>query len=184
MAVTILAVGLLIFFGHFLADFFQRTKVPDVLVLMLAGILLGPVLGLIGPADFGRVGPVFTTLALIIILFEGGIHLNVRHLGAAAADTFAIALGTLAATVLLLSYLAELMLGVDFFTALFVGTTLGGTSSAVVVPLIRVLRLDPKPSTVLFLESALTDVVVIVIAHDRPPTTTTITTTIHLFALR
>lgn len=164
MAVTILAVGLLIFFGHFLADFFQRTKVPDVLVLMLAGIVLGPVLGLIGTEDFGRGGAVFTTLALIIILFEGGIHLNVRHLGAAAGETFTIALGTLVVTVLLLAYLAELLLSVDFFTALFVGTTLGGTSSAVVVPLIRVLRPEPKPSTVLFLESALTDVVVIVLA--------------------
>jgi cell volume regulation protein A len=164
MAVTILAVGLLIFFGHFLADLFQRTKVPDVLVLMLAGILLGPVLGLIGPGDFGGVGPVFTTLALIIILFEGGIHLNIRHLGAAAAETFTIALGTLVVTILLLSYLTELLLGVDFLTALFVGTALGGTSSAVVVPLIRVLRLDPRPSTVLFLESALSDVVVIVMA--------------------
>ncbi len=164
MALTILAVGLLIFFGHFLADFFQRTKVPDVLILMLAGIVLGPALGIIGPEDFGRVGPVFTTLALIIILFEGGIHLNVRHLGAAAGDTLAITIGTLAITVLLLAYLADLLLPIDFLTALFVGTALGGTSSAVVVPLIRVLRPEPRPSTVLFLESALSDVVVIVLA--------------------
>ncbi|NIM52136.1 MAG: sodium:proton exchanger [Gemmatimonadales bacterium] len=164
MAVTILAVGLLVFFGHLLADFFQRAKVPDVLILMLAGIVLGPVLHLIEPADFGKVGPVFTTLALIIILFEGGIHLNVRHLGAAAGDTLAISLSTLLVTVLLLAYLAELFLPIDFFTALLVAMILGGTSSAVVVPLIRVLRMAPKPSTVLFLESALTDVVIIVLA--------------------
>lgn len=164
MALTILAVGLLVFFGHFLAGFFERTKVPDVLVLMLAGILLGPVFHIVGPADFGKVGPVFTTLALIIILFEGGIHLNVRALGSAAADTLTVTLATMAVTVLLLSHLADLLLPIDFATALFVGTVLGGTSSAVVVPLLRVLRPSPVPSTVLFLESALTDVLVIVLA--------------------
>jgi cell volume regulation protein A len=164
MAITILVVGLLVFVGHFLAGFFERTKVPDVLVLMLAGILLGPVFDIVEPADFGKVGPVFTTLALIIILFEGGIHLNVRALGSAAADTLTVTLATMAVTVLLLSHLADLLLPIDFATALFVGTVLGGTSSAVVVPLLRVLKPNPVPSTVMFLESALTDVLVIVLS--------------------
>lgn len=164
MALTILLVGLLVFFGHFLAGFFERTKVPDVLVLMLAGILLGPVFQVVEPADFGMVGPVFSTLALIIILFEGGIHLNVRSLGTAATDTLTVTLGTMAITVLLVSHLADLLLPIGFTAALFVGTVLGGTSSAVVVPLIRVLKLNVVPSTVLFLESALTDVLVIVLA--------------------
>lgn len=164
MAITILAVGLLVFVGHFLADLFQRTKVPDVLILMLAGIVLGPVFGLVSPSDLGRVGEVFTTLALIIILFEGGIHLNVRHLATTAGDTLAVALGTFVLTVLVLAYLADWLLPVDFVTALLLATILGGTSSAVVVPLIRALRPAPRPGTVLFLESALTDVVVIVLA--------------------
>jgi NhaP-type Na+/H+ or K+/H+ antiporter len=164
MALTILAVGLLIFVGHFLADFFQRTKVPDVLILMLAGIVIGPVFGLVTPADFGKVGAVFTTLALIIILFEGGIHLNVRHLATAATDTLAVSLATFALTALALAFLADWLLPVDFMTAALLGTILGGTSSAVVVPLMRVLNLAPRPGTVLFLESALTDVLVIVLA--------------------
>lgn len=164
MAVTILVIGLLVFFGHFLAGFFERTKVPDVLVLMLAGILLGPVFRVVEPDDFGRVGPVFTTLALIIILFEGGIHLNVRALGTAAADTLMVSLATMTITLLLLSLLADLLLPVDFTSAMFVGAVLAGTSSAVVVPLINVLKPSPGPATVLFLESALTDVLVIVLA--------------------
>ncbi len=164
MAVVILSVGLLVFFGHFLADFFQRTKVPDVLILMLAGIVLGPVTGWVEPSDFGAVGPVFTTLALIIILFEGGIHLNIRTLGAAASDTLAISLSTFVITVLLLAYVADLLLPIDFRTALLLGTILGGTSSAVVVPLIRVLKMATLPSTILFLESAITDILVIVLA--------------------
>jgi NhaP-type Na+/H+ or K+/H+ antiporter len=164
MAITILAVGLLVFVGHFLADVFQRTKVPDVLILMLAGILLGPVLGIITPSDFGKVGAVFTTLALIVILFEGGIHLNVRHLATVAGDTLAVTLSTFALTTLGLAFLADWLLPLDFATAMLLGTILGGTSAAVVVPMMRALGLAPRPGTVLFLESALTDVLVIVFA--------------------
>lgn len=164
MAVTILSIGLLIFFGHLLAGFFERTKVPDVLILMLAGIVLGPILNVVEPEDFGRVGNVFLALALIVILFEGGIHLNVRHLGEAAAETLAVSLGTLLITVMLLGLVADLLLPVDYLTALLISTILSGTSAAVVVPLVRTLRIAPKPSTILFLESALTDVLIIVFA--------------------
>jgi cell volume regulation protein A len=164
MAVTILSIGLLIFFGHLLAGFFERTKVPDVLILMLAGIVLGPILNVVEPEDFGRVGNVFLALALIVILFEGGIHLNVRHLGEAAAETLAVSLGTLLITVMLLGLVADLLLPVDYLTALLISTILSGTSAAVVVPLVRTLRMAPKPSTILFLESALTDVLIIVFA--------------------
>lgn len=163
MAIVILVIGLLVFFGHVLTALFQRTKVPDVLVLMIAGILLGPVFHVVGPQDFGKVGGVFTTLALVVILFEGGIHLNLRQLATAAGDTLAISLATAAVTLLLLAHLADFLLPLDFPTALLVGVILSGTSSVVVVPLLRTLGLTGRAGTVLFLESALTDVLVIVL---------------------
>jgi NhaP-type Na+/H+ or K+/H+ antiporter len=163
MAITILVVGLLVFFGHVLTALFQRTKVPDVLVLMVAGILLGPVFRVVEPQDFGKVGAVFTTLALLIILFEGGIHLNLRQLTTAAGDALLITLATSVMTMLLLAHIADFLLPLDFPTALLIGVILSGTSSVVVVPLIRTLGLGGRAGTVLFLESALTDVLVIVL---------------------
>ncbi len=164
MEITILSIGLLVFAGHFLTGFFERTKVPDVLVLMLAGIVIGPVLGVVTPADFGKVGPVFTTLALVVILFEGGIHLNVKDLKRSARDTLIISLATFALTVLLVMYVADFLLPVEPLTALLIGMILGGTSSAVVVPLIRILRMPDRPRTILLLESALTDVLAVVLS--------------------
>jgi NhaP-type Na+/H+ or K+/H+ antiporter len=164
MAVTIMAIGLLVFAGHFLTGLFQRTKIPDVLILMLAGIVLGPILHVVTPEDFGLVGPVFTTLALIVILFEGGIHLSIRELGSAAKDTLLLSLATYAMTCLLITYLVDFLLPVDALTALLIGTILGGTSSAVVVPLLRVLGISELPRTVLMLESALTDVLAVVLS--------------------
>lgn len=164
MAITILSIGILVFAGHFLTGLFERTKIPDVLVLMLAGIVIGPVLNVVTIDDFGKVGPVFTTLALIVILFEGGIHLSIRQLGSAAKDTLIISLATFVVTVLIIMHLADLFLPVEPLTALLIGTILGGTSSAVVVPLLRVLRPGNLPQTVLLLESALTDVLAVVLS--------------------
>ena len=44
MSATILAIGLLVFFAHFLSLQFRKTNIPDVLVLMLVRIMIGPLL--------------------------------------------------------------------------------------------------------------------------------------------
>ena len=68
MSITILAIGLMVFFAHFLSLQFRKTSIPDVLVLMLLGILLGPLLGIVTPQDFGKVGSLIATIALVVIL--------------------------------------------------------------------------------------------------------------------
>ena len=39
---SVLSVGLLVFIAHFFTALFERTKVPDVLPLIIIGILIGP----------------------------------------------------------------------------------------------------------------------------------------------
>jgi len=67
-------------------------------------------------------------------------------------------------TALLVSHLVDLLLPLDFTAAMYIGSVLGGTSSAVVVPLTRVLKPSPGPTALLLLESAVTDVFLIVVA--------------------
>jgi NhaP-type Na+/H+ or K+/H+ antiporter len=57
-----------------------------------------------------------------------------------------------------------LLLPIDVYTALLIGVIVGGTSSAVVVPLIRILKLADRPGTILVMESALTDVLAVVLS--------------------
>ncbi|MFO8021982.1 MAG: hypothetical protein R6U65_05920, partial [Perlabentimonas sp.] len=71
-AFVIVFVGLIVFLSHLFTGIFQRKRIPDVLLLMIVGLVMGPLLGLVSPADFGVAGPVFTTITLVIILFEGG----------------------------------------------------------------------------------------------------------------
>ena len=72
-----------------------RLRMPAIVLMLLSGILIGPVLGVFDPArDIGPLmGPIIS-IAVAIILFEGGLTLNfhslldpakgVRRLGASA----------------------------------------------------------------------------------------------------
>ncbi len=72
----VFSVGLIIFAAHFFTALFEKTRVPDVLPLIILGILIGPVLGVLSPDDFGYVGPLLSAIALILMLFEGGSQFN------------------------------------------------------------------------------------------------------------
>jgi len=162
MSITILAIGLMVFFAHFLSLQFRKTNIPDVLVLMLLGILLGPLLGIITPQDFGKIGSVIATIALVVILFESGTSLNLDVLGKSLKATGVLALWCFLLTTLIVTAFGFYLLDLSLLPAAMLGVTLGGTSSAVVIPMVEALRLSEKPATVLVLESALTDVLCIV----------------------
>src|SRR5579864_203209 len=56
------------------------THVPDVIILMASGVLIGPVLHWVNPDIFRGVTHGFGALALILILFEGGLDLKLREI--------------------------------------------------------------------------------------------------------
>ena len=162
MSITILAIGLMVFFAHFLSLQFRKTSIPDVLVLMLIGILLGPLLGIVTPQDFGKIGSLIATIALLVILFEGGTSLNLNVLGKSLKTTGVLTLWCFLLTTLIVTAFGFYMLDLSLLPAALLGVTLGGTSSAVVIPMVNALCLSEKPTTVLVLESSLTDVLCIV----------------------
>lgn len=162
MALNILIIGLVVFVAHLLVLVFQKTRVPDVLVLMVGGAVAGPLLGYVDSGRLGVAGPVITTIALIVILFESGLNLRLDTLRAALGQTLLISLTTWLVTALIVTGLMHALTPVSWSMAAMTGAILGGTSSAVVVPLIEGLAMQDKPRTVLFLESALTDVLCIV----------------------
>ena len=162
MSTTILVIGLMVFFAHFLSLQFRKTNIPDVLVLMLVGIVIGPVLGIVTPEDFGKIGSLIATIALVVILFESGTSLNLDVLGKSLATTGMLTFWCFALTTVIVSLIGYAALDLSLLPALLLGATLGGTSSAVVIPMVGALQLSEKPATVLVLESALTDVLCIV----------------------
>lgn len=162
MELILIGIGALVFLAHLFAGLFDKTRVPDVVPLVLLGLLLGPVLGLVAPAMFGRVGGVFTTVALVIILFQGGLGLNFRVLRESVGEGGRLTLLNFAASLAVAAPLSRALLGTSWMESFLVGSIVGGTSSAVVIPLAAKLELEERSKTILLLESAFSDVLCIV----------------------
>ena len=157
-------VGLIIFAAHFFTALFERTRVPDVLPLIFIGILVGPLFGILSPEDFGYMGPFLSAVALILMLFEGGSHLTLETLKSSLKDSVILALVTFVITVFIVTGVAFYLMGNELIPAIFIGAILGSISPAVVVPIVRMLNLSEKTKSTLVIESAITDVLSIIIA--------------------
>jgi potassium/hydrogen antiporter len=81
MAVEIAGILLLGALGEFI---FARTRVPDVVWLVAAGIIAGPVSGLIPAGLLKPAIPFFGGVALTVILSSGAFRLQLREVAAAA----------------------------------------------------------------------------------------------------
>ncbi len=162
MATILLGIGALVFLAHAFAYGFSKRRVPDVLLLTLVGIALGPVLHIVSTTDFGAVGGVLGTLALVVLLFESGTSLDLTVLNRALAPTLWLSLVTFLCTLVLVACIGVFGLELSWTASILMGGALAGTSSAVVIPLARGLPLGEEARTVLILESALTDVLCIV----------------------
>lgn len=162
MALIIFAIGIMYFAAKYLSLSFGRTKIPDVLVLMGLGILAGPVLGFLNIQQFGAVGGVISTMALVLIMFESGVSMDLKGtidaLGSGARLIFVTVISTAILGTLAGYFLANLPLT----SALTLGIIISGTSSAVVIPMAKILGLQQKTQNILILESAITDVTCII----------------------
>jgi cell volume regulation protein A len=162
------AIGAIIAIGFAATFIFERTKIPDLLILIFLGVLLGPVaLTYFGVVFVPRgvlevAAPYFAAVALMMILFDGGLNLPllqvIRKLGAIGIQTGMAFL----ATVVTVAYVSVIVLGYDPLVGFLLGAALGGTSSAVVIGVVRALRVGEDTKVVLTLESVLTDVLCVV----------------------
>jgi cell volume regulation protein A len=164
VAANILVVGALIFGAHLFTGIFSRTRVPDVLLLTIIGIVLGPVLHLVTPANFGSIGPVFATVTLIIILFEAGLSLDLDVLKTSIRPTLAVTGINFVITLSAIGAASHYLMGLPLRLGFMLGAIVASTSPAVIVPLTRRLEMEQSSKTIVFLESALSDVLSIVVA--------------------
>lgn len=82
--ILLLAAGVVIFAGVAGEAFFRKTGIPDVAFLMVLGIVLGPILGIVPIGMVLEIVPYFAAVALIIIMFDGGLGLDMKRIARTA----------------------------------------------------------------------------------------------------
>jgi len=162
--VILLAAGVVVFLGVAGEAFFKKTGIPDVAFLMILGVIIGPVLGIIQPEAVIQVVPYFAALALIIIMFDGGLNLDIKNMIRTAHFAFTLALLGFILSVVLVTLGAHYVLSWYWLDSILLGAIVGGSSSAIVFGLVRSIRISDDAKSMLSFESALTDILSTIVA--------------------
>lgn len=162
-ALLILTLGTLVFAAHWFAEIFSKKRIPDVLMLMLIGIIIGPVLKIVDADKLSSMGNVFGQLTLVILLFESGTELSFKALANSIKDTVSITIVNFILTFAAIGFFGWLALGMNPGISFMLGAALGGTSSAVAIPLVKQISIGEKSKTILILESAFSAILCIVV---------------------
>lgn len=161
---TYIFLGLLIFCAHLFNAWFSRQRIPDVLLLMLIGILVGPLSGWITPQQLEGTGPVFASLTLLFILFDSGIDMRldtIRQYWSGVVQVTLLSFVLSTATVTLVAYF---VIGLELQASIMLGSMVAGTAAAIVIPLVRQMRVSDRTRVTLTLESAISGVLCIVVS--------------------
>jgi cell volume regulation protein A len=162
--VILLAAGVVIFLGVAGEAFFKKTGIPDVAFLMILGVIIGPVLGIIQAEAVIQVVPYFAALALIIIMFDGGLNLDIKHIVKTAHYSFTLAIIGFILSVVIISLATHYILEWTWLESILLASIVGGSSSAIVFGLVRNIRISDETKSILSFESAVTDILATIIA--------------------
>jgi cell volume regulation protein A len=166
-----LAIGAAIIIGFIGNSIFAKYRIPDLLILIAFGMLIGPDilgnrLGLVTDGtidDIDQFKDLFLSMALVIILFDGGLSLDIRTVLESARLSLLISVLTFILEMFIIASLVHLITNIDFIICLILGGIVGGTTESVVIPIASKMRVKEKTRAMLIMESVVTDVLVIVI---------------------
>ncbi len=156
--VAFLVAAVIIILGFLGEEFFKRTSIPDPLLLLLLGVLMGPIFQFFAQDELLAITPYFSALALIIILFDGGLNMKIREAVKNSPRALVMALMGWTLNVIITAALCKVFLGWRLLNGLLLGSIVGGGSSLIVIALTRKLGVNEEVETLLSLESILTDV--------------------------
>ena len=163
IAFVFLIAGAVILIGFLGSLSFERTSIPDVLLLLGIGIILGPALKLVDLATLTGFAEYFGLFALMIILFEGGMDIDIDKLIKEFGAASLLVILSFVLSVLAIASLMYFLIGWDITRSLLLGSILGCTSAAIVIPIIGRMSLKEEIKTLLSVESAMSDVLAVVI---------------------
>jgi NhaP-type Na+/H+ or K+/H+ antiporter len=135
-----------------------RSQIPSIILLLVAGLVLGPVTGVVDPDAFlgGTLFPI-VTISVALILFEGGLDLPPRELRATGSVVRRlISIGAII-TFFVAIWGAEQLFDISRGAAAVLAAVLVVTGPTVVGPLLRFVRPSGRTGPMLRAEGILID---------------------------
>lgn len=155
---VVIAVALIATFGIGAQWLAWRIKIPAIILLIVAGLLAGPVTGWVKPSqDLGQLLNPFIAMAVAIILFEGGLSLRLHEYHETGVDVKRLVTVGLALTWGMGSLSAHYVAGLSWAVALVLGAIIVVTGPTVITPLLKQAKLKRRPAALLKWEGIIND---------------------------
>jgi len=157
--VVVMIIGI---FSHMLG---KILKVPSIVFLLIAGIILGPeVTGIINADSFGNGIELFVAFSVAIIVFDGGLDIDIRQIRKIQKGILNLVTAGILITSLLSSAAAYLLLNIPFNIALLFGALVSATGPTVITPIIRQTGVNTRVANTLQAEAVLNDGISVILA--------------------
>ena len=135
-----------------------RTGWPAIVLMLAAGFLAGPVLGLFDPEHaFGDLLDPMIAIGVALILFEGGLSLDFRELRHAGEGVWRLVLLGGPIAWVLGAFAAHSISGLEWPVAILFAGILVVTGPTVVMPLLRQSSVKARPAAILKWEAIVND---------------------------
>ncbi|WP_337174490.1 cation:proton antiporter [Paludisphaera sp.] len=168
----------------------DRVGLPSIVLLLGAGLVLGPATGLLDPdALFGPMLLPIVSVSIAVVMFEGGLGLRLREVRAAGDVVIRLTTIGVLITFALVGLLGYYLLDLSGPLAAVLGAIFTVTGPTVILPLVRFLRLRGQSPVIAKWEGIIVDPVgvlfaALVFSALAAPTTASAITSIVAFSAR
>jgi potassium/hydrogen antiporter len=152
----VLLIGaIVLFIGSLSGMIAQRLAIPDIVLYLLAGVLLGPaVAGIVDvPAD-SALNQLILLFGASYILFDGGASLRFAILRKVWITVLLLATVGVFITATVTAVAAHYLLGVPFIVAALIAATISSTDPATLIPMFKHVKIDERVAQTVISESA------------------------------
>ncbi len=155
---TLLSIGIILAVGAFCGYIAQKIRVPDIVVFLLIGIVLGPEMtNMIDIKADSVLNQIILIFGSCYILFDGGASLRFKVLKEVWITIVVIATVGVIITGGITAIAAYYIFGVPVIVALLLGATIASTDPATLVPIFKQVRIKDRVAQTVMSESAFND---------------------------
>jgi NhaP-type Na+/H+ or K+/H+ antiporter len=163
-AATIGIVGAIIILGVLLTFLSKKTRSPLIILLLLLGIVLGPVTKLFTPADFGGIINAVVTFALVVILFDVGYGISLKGIARKIETSAGLAFTGVIITIIAVFLFSRYILGLDWLLSILLGALVASTDLTVVFPALENIKIPQFIKDNIDLEATMNSIPAVIIA--------------------
>ena len=155
---ALLTFGIILATGTFSGLIARLARMPDVVVFLLAGMLLGPdVLNIVNIKADSAINQLILIFGSSYILFDGGASIRLKVLKEVWITIVVISTLGVLVTAAITGVAAHYFLGLAPVVALLLGTVIASTDPATLVPIFKQVRIRERVAQTVMSESAFND---------------------------